>query len=262
LNRTPSPPARRVILLGASNLSMSFSTVVETARRTWDEPIEIMAAMGHGRSFGQNSTVLGRKIPGIFPCSLWQDLNQRPTMPTAALVTDIGNDLLYGVPVEQVVKWVSGCLDCLAAAGATTIMTQLPIFNLEGLGERRFRLFRTIIFPSCRLKLSDIKSSATALHEQLQTLGAERKISVIPVSTEWYGLDPVHIKRNARRTAWPEILSGWSDRPTARIVPRRSPWHWAYLNCLTPAEQTLLGVRRRSYQPGGLLADGTTVSLY
>jgi hypothetical protein len=248
--------------LGASNLTMSFSTVVETARRTWGEPVEIMAAMGHGRSFGQNSTVLGRKIPGIFPCSLWQDLNRRPPMPTAALVTDVGNDLLYGAPVEQVVKWVAGCLDRLAAAGATTIMTQLPISNLEGLGEARFRFFRTVFFPSCRLALGDIKSSAPVLHEQLLAVGAQRKISVIPVSKAWYGPDPVHIKRTARRDAWPEILSAWRGDCAPRIVARRSPWRWTYLNCLAPAEQSLFGIRRRAHQPSGLLADGTTISLY
>ena len=83
--------------------------------------------MGHGRSYGQDSTVFGRKISGIFPCALWQDLQNRPTLPTAALVTDIGNDLLYGVPPDQLLEWVERCLDRLAEAGAATIVTQLPV---------------------------------------------------------------------------------------------------------------------------------------
>jgi FixJ family two-component response regulator len=64
----------------------SLSTVIETARLTWREPVEIMAAIGHGRSYGQNSVVFGRKISGIFPCALWQDLQNRPSLPTAALI--------------------------------------------------------------------------------------------------------------------------------------------------------------------------------
>ena len=94
-------PSRRVILLGASNLVLSFPTIVATARATWGEPIEFMAAMGHGRSYGKDTSVFGRKISGIFPCALWQDLQNRPPMPTTALVTDIGNDLLYGVTPDQ-----------------------------------------------------------------------------------------------------------------------------------------------------------------
>ena len=115
------PPRRRIVLLGASNLVRSLSIVVETARLIWQEPVEIMAAIGHGRSYGQNSQVLGRKISGIFSCALWQDLQNRPPLPTAALVTDVGNDLLYEVPIARLMEWVEGCLDQLAAAGATTI---------------------------------------------------------------------------------------------------------------------------------------------
>src|SRR5438552_19189250 len=87
---------RRVILLGASNLTRSFPTVVATVRQTWSEPVEIMAAMGHGRSYGEDSSFLGRKISGIFPCALWQDLQNRSRLPAVALLTDVGNDLLYG----------------------------------------------------------------------------------------------------------------------------------------------------------------------
>src|SRR2546423_15371382 len=101
---------RRVILLGASNLTRSFPTVVATVRQTWYEPVEIMAAMGHGRSYGQDSSVLGRKISGIFPCALWRDLQNRPPLPTAALVTDIGNGILYGISTDRLLDWVERCL--------------------------------------------------------------------------------------------------------------------------------------------------------
>src|SRR5437764_15396038 len=111
-------PLRRVILLGASNLSRSFPTVVATVRQTWSEPVEIMAAMGHGRSYGQDSWFLGRKISGIFPCALWLDLQNRPRLPTAALITDVGNDILYGISTDRLLDWVEHCLVRLAQAGA------------------------------------------------------------------------------------------------------------------------------------------------
>src|SRR3954464_8187704 len=140
-------PTRRVILLGASNLTRSFPTVVATVQQTWSEPVEIMAARGHGRSYRQDSWDRGRKISGIFPCALWQDLQNRPQLPTVGLVTDIGNDILYGIAPDQLLNWVERCLDLLAAAGAATIITQMPIGSIEGLGERRFQFFRRLFFP-------------------------------------------------------------------------------------------------------------------
>ena len=251
-----------MILLGASNLTLSFSTVVETVRLLWDEPVEIMAAMGLGRSFGQDSSVCGRKIPGIFPCALWQNLLRRPPLPTAALVTDIGNDLLYGVPVERLLEWIEGCLDRLGEAGAATIMTGLPMDSVERLGEARFRLFRTLLFPSSRITLSEAKSLVGTLHERLTKLSEARKTPVISVSSDWYGFDPIHLKRSVWRSAWPTILSPWRDGTAHCVAPRGSAWRWSYLMSLAPAERTIWGVRRRSEQPCGILKDGTTISLY
>jgi hypothetical protein len=199
LNHNLLMPSRRVVLLGASNLALSFPTVVATVSSIWCEPVEFMAAMGHGRSYGQDTSVFGRKISGIFPCALWQDLQNRPSLPTAALVTDIGNDLLYGVPPDRLYEWVVQCLDRLTAAGATTVVTQLPIENVERLSEARFHFFRRLLFPRSRLTLADVKVLVRDFNERLIELGESRKISVIPVSSAWYGLDPIHLKRRANR---------------------------------------------------------------
>src|SRR5215207_9462542 len=172
-------PTRRVILLGASNLTRSFPTVVATLRQTWSEPIEIMVAMGHGRSYGQDSSVLGKKISGIFPCALWQDLQDRQPLPTAALVTDIGNDMLYGVSPEQMLEWVERCLDRIADLNATTLVTQMPVGSIERLGERRFQFFRRMFFPRSKLTLPDARVLVSEINARLVAIGETRKIPVI-----------------------------------------------------------------------------------
>jgi hypothetical protein len=221
-----------------------------------------MAAMGHGRSYGQDTTVLGRKIPGIFPCALWHDLERRQALPTAALVTDIGNDLLYGVPRERILDWVAQCLDRLADVSASTVVTQLPIASIERLSESRFRFFRTVFFPRSALSLSAAKDLARGLNEELVALGQSRKIPVIPAADSWYGFDPIHLKRRIWRHAWPALLASWHTAGTAIEVPRTPLRTSAYLALLPPSERSLFGVRRCAAQPSGRLPDGTTISLY
>jgi hypothetical protein len=255
-------PSRRVILLGASNLTRSFATVVAAARCTWDEPVEIMAAMGHGRSYGQDSTVFGRKISGIFPCALWQDLQKRPPLPSAALVTDVGNDLLYGVPPKEIVKWVAQCLDRLTDAGASTIVTQLPIASVAQLSESRFHFYRRLFFPRSKLSLNAAKDLVHTLNAELMELGESRKIPVISVSKSWYGFDPIHLKRRVWCTAWPAMLAGWQIAGAPIAIARPSMWTSAYLKTRPPWERSLFGIRRRAVQPSGRLSDGTTISLY
>jgi hypothetical protein len=255
-------PARRVIFLGASNLTRSFGTAVAAAQRIAGEPVEIMAAMGHGRSYGQDSSVFGRKISGIFPCALWQDLHARPAMPTSALVTDIGNDLLYQVPPDRVLEWVGCCLDRLADAGATTVVTELPVASVERLSESRFAFFRRLFFPQSKLTLTAAKALIAELNAGLVSLCLQRKVPVIPVPGAWYGFDPIHLKRRVRSEAWPTMLASWRTAKEPIHFARSSLRTSVYLARLAPFERSVFGIRRRAAQPTGRLRDGTTISLY
>ena len=120
-------PSRRVILLGASNVVRAISTIVETVELIWEPPLDVLAACGHGRSFGRTSCVFGRSLPGILQCGLWQDWQRRPALPTAALVSDIGNDILYGASVDQIAEWVEQCLARLRGACDRIVITELPL---------------------------------------------------------------------------------------------------------------------------------------
>jgi hypothetical protein len=248
--------------LGASNLTRSFPTIVSTVRRTWSEPTEFMVAMGHGGSYWQHSAVFGRKISGIFPCALWRDLQIRPKLPTTALVTDIGNDFLYGATPERVLEEVERCLDRLAEAEAATIVTQLPADSIEALGERRFRLFRRLLFPRSVLTLADARRFVQEINGRLVELADAREISVIPVSAKWYGFDPIHIKRRSEREAWPTLLAAWRAANESFSAPRPSLAMIAYLATLAPLEWSQFGISRRAVQPCGRFHDGTTISLY
>ncbi len=205
---------------------------------------------------------MGRKIPGIFPCALWQDLQSRAKLPTTALITDIGNDLLYGATPDRLLDWVERCLDRLAEAGATAVVTQLPALNIERLGERRFQFFRRLLFPRSTLTLANAKRFVREINERLVEWGDSRKIAVIPVSTAWYGFDPIHLTRRAQREAWPALLAGWRSAGEALPVSRSSLLMSAYLAALAPLEWSQFGLARRTAQPCGRFFDGTTISLY
>jgi hypothetical protein len=161
------PAARaRVVLVGASNLTRYLPTVLAHARAAFGGPLEVLTANGLGRSYGTPSSVLGRVLPGIVPCGLWNALDaaaERAPLPTAALVTDIGNDLVYGRTPDEVAGWVETVLARLAAHAARTVVTALPIASIETLGPRRFALVRAVLFPSHRIDLDTVRARALAI---------------------------------------------------------------------------------------------------
>ncbi|HEV2970274.1 MAG TPA: hypothetical protein VGY55_09805 [Pirellulales bacterium] len=253
---------RRVVLLGASNLTRGISTVIETAQGILGGQLEVLAALGHGRSYGMASRVLGRELPGILQCGLWNALSSLPPAPTAALVTDIGNDLLYGASVGSILDWVGASFDRLALSEARTIVTLLPLESIARLSKRRFLLMRTVNFPKCRAGLDEVLLRAGELNAGLIDLARARRIPTVALRGAWYGFDPIHIRLRFWKSAWREILSGWCDAPAAAAFARGSLTRWLYLRSRAPEARRLFGVARRAPQPSGRLRDGTTIALY
>jgi hypothetical protein len=258
----PAAATRRIVLLGASNLTLGISTVVETARNIWRQPLDVMAALGHGRSYGGNSCVLGRQLVGILNSGLWDDLAARAALPTSALITDVGNDLLYEVEVPQLVAWVGEAIDRLHRQQAQVCLTLLPTDSIARLGPMRFGFFRRLFFPRCRFELPEVVDRARLLHDQLQQLAAVRGIPCVEQRGQWYGIDPIHIRRAHWRYAWREILSTWNAADPSPELAQGSWSRWIYLQSRRPQSQTVLGRVQQTKQPSAMLEDGTTIAFY
>ncbi len=261
---------RRIILLGASNLTLAFPLVVATLRAALG-PVELLAAHGHGRSYGMTSRVLCRSLPGIRSCRLWDDLAARPraTEPPLALVTDVGNDLLYGASDEQVLRWVETALTRLREHGCRLTVGTLPLSSLNQLSRVRYTLTKAFFFPGTGPGWDEIRQLAPALDAGLRQLAAAHGAATVTPRPEWYGFDPIHIRRPIRPAAWFEILSAWhtpssgSGCPAMPMRPARSALSNSLrLWTLPPAQRSLCGRKREAPQPAATWEDGTTVSLY
>jgi hypothetical protein len=254
-------PTRRAILLGASNIALGMSTIIETVRNAWGRPIEIMAAAGHGRSYGVPTSVLGRGLPSIVACHLWQDMEQRPALPTAALVTDIGNDLIFGHDAEQIVDWLEVCLARLSAVADRLIITRLPIESLLELTPTRLRLVKSVFFPGSKVDLDLAFEQVQQLNLYLTECAHRYGAYVVHPDPQWYGWDPIHIRRRQRAAAWRRVLSCWCDgRMPSRAEPSLRRWFMTLR--MRPFDWRLFGFSRHNDQPCARLPDGSTVSLF
>lgn len=255
-------PRARAVLLGASNLTRGFPVFVDAARQAAGGPIDLLAALGHGRSYGQPSSVLGRRLCGIAESALWDELAGRPPLPVYALITDIGNDIIYGVPAKRLLDWVTHCVDRLAALGARIAVTQLPLDTIRTIGPRKFALLRRVLFPSCGVTLDEAQALAEEVNQAVARLAASRGLKLLAQERTWFGLDPIHIRRRLYPQAAACMLSAWRDEPAGLIPPRASRVRSLYLATRLPHERHLFGIVQRRRQPCCRFPDGTRVSLY
>ncbi|NBQ69399.1 MAG: hypothetical protein EBU46_11445, partial [Nitrosomonadaceae bacterium] len=191
VNNRPSQP--RLILLGASNLTLSLRLVIHLMQQRFGAPSEILVAVGHGRAYGVFSQVVWRGLPGVADCGLWRQLSAMESRPSYALLTDIGNDILYELPVEQVLRSVERCIDQLQQQSAQIVVTNLPMASIERLSERRYTFFRNLFYPSCRLPRNETLSRARAVHAGLMDMAARRQFMLVEQEPSWFGPDGIHV---------------------------------------------------------------------
>jgi hypothetical protein len=253
-------PARiaRVVALGASNLTRGFHTVVATARAAWGLDVEVIAALGHGRSYGARSRLAFRTLPGILESGLWRELAARPAAPTRGLVTDVGNDILYGYSVEQTLAWVDEALARLQRHSDDVVLTDLPLHSIRRLSRAKFLLFRSILVPSCRLSLEQVLERAERVDAGLAALARARGVRLLHLDPRWYGIDPIHIRPALWWPAWQEILG---SRAAAGRQPG-SRGEALRLYFMAPERQWLLGRERQRPQSGKALPGGSRVWLF
>lgn len=248
-------PIRRVVALGASNLTRGFQTVVSSARASWGPHVEVVAALGHGRAYGSESHFLFRTLPAILASGLWSHLDTAPPAPTRALVTDVGNEILYGIPVADILARVDEALARLARHTDDVVLAGLPLASIRRVSPIRYRVFRSIFAPSCTLPLEVAAERAGQVNEGLALLASARGARLFDLKPSWYGIDPIHIRPAFWREAWSEILG--VDRAGSRSAAES-----LRLYAMRPERQWLFGLERVTPQTGAGLAAGGRVWLY
>jgi hypothetical protein len=243
------------VALGASNLTRGFPSVVDAARRGFGPRLEVLAALGLGRSYGLESRVLGRTLPGILQCGLWRALADLPAAPARALVTDVGNDIGYGASATEILGWVEEVVQRLQGRGMEVVLAGLPLSRLRDLSPALFHVARAVLFPSSRRTLGEIREVAAEVEEGLAAMAGRRALTFFPLERAWYGLDPIHFRPRVWPEVWGRLTCGFRP-PGPRGLSARDA---ARLLLAAPESRRLFGRTRTRSQPTLGLAGGTTI---
>lgn len=255
--RTSSELINRIILLGASNLTLSLRLTIQVMQQRLDSPSEVLAAVGHGRAYGICSSIMRRKLPGILDSGLWTQLAASEPLPSYALLTDIGNDILYELLPEQILSSIERCIDQLQQQSAQIVLTNLPLASIESLTEKRYLFFRNIFYPFCQLPRDITVRRARELHAGLVALAARKAIMLYEQNPHWFGPDGIHVDYWKRQAFYQNVARCFHS-PKPEIV-KVDPVSLAWQQRPTFAFKTLFGYDLYCPQPSGLLANGSSV---
>jgi hypothetical protein len=260
---TPVAPQARLVVLGASNVARGIRNIVLIARGLEQKPVEVVTAMGHGRAYGVSTWAPFRRLPAIIECGLWPALAQHNHLPTRVLVTDIGNDLVFGQSPAMLMANVRSCVDRLRSHSTHIMLTTPPVESIRQLSPWKFQLFRRLLFPKATITLSEAQHNAESLHELIQRYCESEDLKLYRVPMKWYGFDPIHIRSTQQHQAWNDLLSALHKKNI--VIPKiffQTFNAWKSLRSLLPEQSVVSRGMRHVTQPSAQLNDGTRVSFY
>ncbi|HTY64642.1 MAG TPA: hypothetical protein VMG30_20510 [Acidobacteriota bacterium] len=185
-------------------------------------------------------------------------LETLPPSPTRAIVTDVGNDILYGYPVEQILEWIDQVLVRLQHTTHDISLAGLPLESMQRLSPAKFLVIRSILFPGCRLSLDTVLAKGERIDKGLARMASAYGLKFFKLNPRWYGFDPIHIRPSLWNAAWHEILQiGPSEngKSGGALETMR-------LYLMAPERRRLFGIEQFTSQTGLSLPHGGRIWLY
>ncbi len=255
-------PARRAILFGASNITLGLPWVVPAVEERLGAPVEIIGAWGHGRSYGEPSSLLYRTLRGIVHSRAWQVLEELPVRDSYAMITDLGNDIAFGHSPKEILGWVTIVLERLARLGARTIVTGMPLERLRDQSRWNFLLTRLLYFPQYPLRQADILEKVEEISARLPELADQFGFHYFPMERHWYGIDPIHIQFTRAKEAWEKVFRSWDDEEREAHKRMANPRRAVELYSLRPERYDIFAEKFLTPQPCYHTKRCSTIAMY
>ncbi|QDT63777.1 hypothetical protein V22_10020 [Calycomorphotria hydatis] len=210
-------------------------------------PVDLYVVAGHGRSLKHWTSIGYRSLPGVLECGLWDALDSAPPVEgrSAGLITDIGNDLLYGHSADDLMRWLTEVVTRTRPHVDELVLTHMPTFSFDRLTPLAYQTFSRFFMPNVKPRpYEKMRSDLTYVSEAIDELAASVGAVTVKPEPEWYGVDPIHLRLTKKREAWRAYVESFATGE--EVGEERSGVSILFAR---PAEMRVLGRVVRTKQP-------------
>lgn len=196
-----------LVLLGASNLSRGcFAFARHMKACLHPRPVEVLIASGPGRAYYASGGLLNVVYPPIYSSNIFEVAQNKSESgyQVVALVTDIGNDIMYGVSAEKVIETVQQIFVRLQSMNAEIFYTTLPIAFEKGDHPVWFCILRSLLFPRSTVTYDEAMAGIIEVNRFLKE-SACRQGRLIPDMDRYLGYDEIHYGWLRAHNAWSHV---------------------------------------------------------
>lgn len=195
------------ILLGASNLARARFGLNQYLEKSFPNLISTSIASGPGRAYCVSGGIFGLNYPPLKSSAiinLGREKNSSYRQ-TIALISDIGNDIMYGVPIQTLIEELEKSIRNLSNFCAHIFIVPIPCKKIEGLSDWQINFLKKILFPKCKLTPKKIINSIQTANQFLSEL-SNPKTTLLKPMDDCIGWDRAHYDISKMHIAWTKIV--------------------------------------------------------
>ena len=197
------------VLLGASNLARGYSALTRHISRNISA-CEFLNALGPGRGYCARGGLLNFTYSPIGECGVMKSAKVyvERGFRMAVLLTDIGNDIMYGVPESTLIESLDTLIKKSLKMNAEVFMTSIHVDVSKDMGKTSFKLLKSIFYPNSPVTFDQADSAVKKLNHYLveKSLQNER-VHLVNGLGAFCGLDKIHYGLFKSHLAWSRIAN-------------------------------------------------------
>ena len=124
------------------------------------------------------------------------------------LLTDIGNDIMYGVPESSLIESLNTLIEKSLQMNAEVFLTSIHVDVSKDMGKTSFKLFKSIFYPNSPVTFDQGESAVKKLNHYLaeKSLQNER-VHLVSGLGAFCGLDKIHYGLFKSHLAWSRVAN-------------------------------------------------------
>ena len=195
--------------MGASNLARGYSLLTRHISSCFGKnKTEFLNALGPGRGFCARGGMFNFTYPPIQDCRILEVAKKKSCDIRAVLITDIGNDLMYGVLADTLIESLDGLIGRALQWDAEIFLTSIHVNLKKDVSPTMFFILKSFFYPGSSITYEEADLFITKVNGYLEEKARQNeRVYLISGMTSFIGMDKIHYSFLKTHLAWEKIAN-------------------------------------------------------
>ncbi len=171
--------------------------------------IEFLNALGPGRGFCARGGMFNFTYPPIQDCRVLEAAERKSQngQRIAVLITDIGNDLMYGVSANTLIESLDGMVDRVLQWDAEIFLTSIHVDLKKDVSPTTFFILKSFFYPGSSITYEETDLFIKKVNGYLEEKARQsERVHLITGMKLFSGSDKIHYSLLKTHSAWGKVV--------------------------------------------------------